>query len=110
MSIMMYMLRNSNPSMYYPLRSVAVEVIRSSSSEQPPKGEPSARMLEFKRKLRETTPISELDQEIENPNQETPLPSFPNNTNPETGEIGGPRGLEPTRYGDWERRGRVVDF
>lgn len=25
-------------------------------------------------------------------------------------EIGGPRGLEPTRYGDWERKGRCVDF
>eukprot|EP00122_Pirum_gemmata_P006118 Pgem_evm1s5588 len=23
--------------------------------------------------------------------------------NPVTGEIGGPRGPEPTRYGDWER-------
>ena len=25
-------------------------------------------------------------------------------------EIGGPRGLEPTRYGDWESKGRCVDF
>jgi hypothetical protein len=25
-------------------------------------------------------------------------------------EIGGPKGLEPTRYGDWERKGRCVDF
>lgn len=25
-------------------------------------------------------------------------------------EIGGPRGPEPTRYGDWERKGRCVDF
>ncbi len=25
-------------------------------------------------------------------------------------EIGGPKGLEPTRYGDWERNGRVSDF
>ena len=30
--------------------------------------------------------------------------------NPVTGERGGPRGLEPTRYGDWERKGRVSDF
>ena len=30
--------------------------------------------------------------------------------NPETGERGGPRGPEPTRYGDWERKGRVTDF
>lgn len=26
------------------------------------------------------------------------------------GEVGGPRGLEPTRYGDWERKGLAVDF
>jgi len=25
-------------------------------------------------------------------------------------EIGGPKGLEPTRYGDWERNGRCIDF
>ncbi|CAA3032967.1 Hypothetical predicted protein [Olea europaea subsp. europaea] len=27
-----------------------------------------------------------------------------------TGEIGGPRGPEPTRYGDWEKKGRCSDF
>jgi hypothetical protein len=26
------------------------------------------------------------------------------------GEQGGPRGLEPTRFGDWERKGIAVDF
>ncbi len=25
-------------------------------------------------------------------------------------EIGGPKGPEPTRYGDWERKGICVDF
>lgn len=30
--------------------------------------------------------------------------------NPVTGERGGPKGPEPTRYGDWERKGRVSDF
>ena len=25
-------------------------------------------------------------------------------------EQGGPRGLEPTRFGDWERKGLAVDF
>jgi hypothetical protein len=28
----------------------------------------------------------------------------------DTAEIGGPAGPEPTRYGDWERRGRCIDF
>ena len=35
---------------------------------------------------------------------------FPGGRNPSTGEIGGPRGPEPTRYGDWERKGRCIDF
>lgn len=38
------------------------------------------------------------------------LPPWPNGVNPHTGERGGPRGPEPTRYGDWERKGRVTDF
>jgi len=25
-------------------------------------------------------------------------------------ELGGPAGPEPTRYGDWERKGRCIDF
>jgi len=25
-------------------------------------------------------------------------------------ESGGPKGPEPTRYGDWERNGRCIDF
>ena len=25
-------------------------------------------------------------------------------------ELGGPAGAEPTRFGDWERRGLAVDF
>ncbi|MEM9602733.1 MAG: succinate dehydrogenase assembly factor 4 [Pseudomonadota bacterium] len=25
-------------------------------------------------------------------------------------EVGGPRGPEPTRYGDWELKGRCIDF
>ncbi|KAG7162121.1 succinate dehydrogenase assembly factor 4, mitochondrial-like [Homarus americanus] len=61
------------------------------------------------------TPIGKLDgQEIEeghHPYQEKePLQPFPDNVNPATGEVGGPKGPEPTRYGDWERKGRVSDF
>jgi len=29
---------------------------------------------------------------------------------PPAKEINGPKGLEPTRYGDWERNGRCSDF
>jgi len=29
---------------------------------------------------------------------------------PSTSEIGGRKGPEPTRYGDWEKNGRCIDF
>ncbi len=35
-----------------------------------------------------------------------PKPAAP----PKPKEIGGPSGPEPTRFGDWERKGRVSDF
>ncbi|KAJ1973485.1 hypothetical protein H4R34_005059 [Dimargaris verticillata] len=38
------------------------------------------------------------------------LQPFENDINPDTHEQGGPKGPEPTRYGDWERNGRVIDF
>lgn len=34
--------------------------------------------------------------------------SDPNAT--DSREIGGPSGPEPTRFGDWERKGRCIDF
>ncbi len=38
-----------------------------------------------------------------------PRPAHPE-TSPKPVEVGGPKGLEPTRYGDWERNGRCSDF
>ena len=32
------------------------------------------------------------------------------NPKPAPREIGGPKGKEPTRYGDWEKNGRCIDF
>ncbi|CAH1796350.1 unnamed protein product [Owenia fusiformis] len=65
-----------------------------------------------------TTPTGKLDDPFENDKEKqapqtmtTPaFEPFPENRNPETGEIDGPKGPEPTRYGDWERKGRVTDF
>jgi hypothetical protein len=40
-----------------------------------------------------------------------PSPVMPKPVDPrERVEIGGPKGPEPTRFGDWERNGRCVDF
>tara|TARA_B100000242_G_scaffold249005_1_gene190191 strand:+ start:18 stop:143 length:126 start_codon:yes stop_codon:yes gene_type:complete len=32
------------------------------------------------------------------------------NKNKKVKELGGPKGLDPTRYGDWERKGICYDF
>lgn len=45
--------------------------------------------------------------DISNPDMSESLSGY---INPESGERGGPRGPEPTRYGDWERKGRCIDF
>jgi hypothetical protein len=37
------------------------------------------------------------------PPKPAPAPTLPK-------EIGGPKGPEPTRYGDWEQKGRCTDF
>ncbi len=37
-----------------------------------------------------------------------PDPAAPNGSGQR--EIGGPAGPEPTRFGDWERKGRCIDF
>jgi hypothetical protein len=37
-------------------------------------------------------------------------PTAPAAAPPPPKEIGGPKGPEPTRYGDWERNGRCIDF
>lgn len=42
--------------------------------------------------------------------EKEPLAEFKDGINPSTGEVDGPKGPEPTRYGDWERKGRVFDF
>jgi len=42
----------------------------------------------------------------------TPQPPEPKPAEqpPRPKEIGGPKGPEPTRYGDWEYNGRCTDF
>jgi hypothetical protein len=42
------------------------------------------------------------------PEKNKPVPGKPEVKRPK--EIGGPKGPEPTRYGDWEVNGRVSDF
>ena len=53
-----------------------------------------------------------MDQKSETPPKEQAeslKPAIKNKVVPPK-EIGGPAGPEPTRYGDWERKGRCIDF
>ncbi len=74
---------------------------------------------------KEKTPKGRLDQDTKSHTKpEETLKKWPDGVNPSTGEVsqdgdfqsfiifqrGGPAGPEPTRYGDWERKGRVSDF
>ncbi|MGH8510848.1 MAG: DUF1674 domain-containing protein [Gammaproteobacteria bacterium] len=48
---------------------------------------------------------------MDNSEKKPPQPFAPvKQENGRPKEIGGPGGPEPTRYGDWERRGRCIDF
>jgi hypothetical protein len=44
------------------------------------------------------------------PAQDAPAPAARPQTADRPKEVGGPSGPEPTRYGDWERKGICVDF
>jgi hypothetical protein len=50
-----------------------------------------------------------MNNPVENSNQNNNIDhTKSNNITPP--EIGGQKGPEPTRYGDWEKNGRVSDF
>ena len=56
----------------------------------------------------DATPVNQpIDQAAEPACDDRELAGHPENWPP---EVGGPKGPEPTRYGDWERKGRVSDF
>jgi hypothetical protein len=44
------------------------------------------------------------------PEPDTAKSPEPKPAPPKPREIGGPKGPEPTRYGDWEVNGRCTDF
>ncbi|WP_078059664.1 DUF1674 domain-containing protein [Xanthomonas massiliensis] len=52
----------------------------------------------------QTTPTPESDPE------QRPATDRKVDPKPEPKEIGGRGGLDPTRYGDWEKNGRCIDF
>jgi hypothetical protein len=46
--------------------------------------------------------------QVEKDQQQPPPPAKSPSAKPK--EIGGPKGPEPTRFGDWEQKGRATDF
>ncbi len=54
----------------------------------------------------QTTPTPDIDPEAPLVPEEQPLPVTP----VARVEIGGRGGLDPVRYGDWEKNGRCIDF
>ncbi|MGF1561349.1 MAG: DUF1674 domain-containing protein [Geminicoccaceae bacterium] len=70
------------------------------------------------------TAVTNLNDQDQAPVQDEPAPAKPHPSQPEHGdasadkkpgtqpggEQGGPKGPEPTRFGDWEKGGRCFDF
>jgi hypothetical protein len=61
----------------------------------------------FLAKFRSVTPNNE---ESNDPAPPPPAAASPASSAPPVREIGGREGPEPTRFGDWELRGRCIDF
>jgi hypothetical protein len=60
-----------------------------------------------------TTPVPPVDpaaQAEPRVSDTTTAPAAAEGRAPQPREIGGREGLEPTRYGDWEKAGRCIDF
>ena len=55
-------------------------------------------------------PKADLDQSEQLVSQDTANKTMQKIADRPPKEVNGPRGLEPTRYGDWESKGRCYDF
>ncbi|NWW50510.1 SDHF4 factor, partial [Pedionomus torquatus] len=85
--------------------SLLCSSLRSTSSKTRGRSEPAKQLLK-KPKL----PVGRFDESEESSTGSEHLEKFPDGINPATKEKGGPKGPEPTRFGDWERKGRCIDF
>ncbi|XP_005153228.1 succinate dehydrogenase assembly factor 4, mitochondrial [Melopsittacus undulatus] len=85
--------------------SLLCSLRRSTSCKTGGRSEPAKQPLR-KPKL----PVGRFDEPEEFSVEKEPLEKFPDGINPVTKERGGPKGPEPTRFGDWERKGRCIDF
>jgi len=56
--------------------------------------------------IKEASPETDKEQKSDRP---IIKPASSKSNTPQK-EFGGPKGKEPTRYGDWEKNGRCIDF
>ncbi|CAI9771988.1 unnamed protein product [Fraxinus pennsylvanica] len=72
--------------------------------------------MQIQQQEKKETSVSEINEKTQNQNEDEKkfdpkdYDEDDGYRNKVTGEIGGPRGPEPTRYGDWEKNGRCSDF
>ena len=59
--------------------------------------------------MKPTSPSPKEQRTTDEPVDEA-APERPDSDDAVPVEYGGPRGKEPTRYGDWEKNGRCIDF
>eukprot|EP01147_Barroeca_monosierra_P009838 gene9838-2031_t len=96
------------------LFSSSVNVLSSPNS--PSEASPTSQEFAPENSLSTETAPSVDSSELEMGSNSTNSDDSPADSGPKItqtqkpGELGGPKGPEPTRYGDWERRGRVSDF
>ncbi|XP_013421267.1 succinate dehydrogenase assembly factor 4, mitochondrial-like [Lingula anatina] len=101
---------------HYTARSISTSTCRPSNEQGSSGQENKPKKSDLKKANTPTGRLDDrvvLEREEHNPapySEEKAYDPWPNDTNPYTGEKGGPKGPEPTRYGDWERKGRCIDF
>ena len=56
------------------------------------------------------SPLAAVDARVRAERKAEQIAAKASKLSPKQKESGGPKGLEPTRYGDWEKAGRCIDF
>jgi hypothetical protein len=96
-----------------PFSNSAVAVKRAVVSRRPKFG-PKRQMRKMRNSGRLTRMLDTLNESSGAPDTEQPKSEETDRRESEAlqkpKEIGGPKGAEPTRFGDWERGGRCIDF
>jgi hypothetical protein len=97
------LLRTGSQHLTRSVSNSLTQLLFSSSSSNPVSEQSQPQSLHNENQQTQTKEQQQQQEEDDDDGDEIDL-------NKETGEVGGPKGPEPTRYGDWERNGRCSDF